>query len=281
MISPVLLSCAFVGVALRVCRSVAHALAGAMREVADGWRLAVARMEAAARVGRLSLQALVGHCQVPLAAMQVLASVAAEAASARLSSAGVLNLLHRRYTDQGGSVQTRRWVMHSSWQQQQRAGGMLCARHRPFLCCRSLRLVCARRLLGHLLACAAKPYFAILERWLCEGQLDDPFHEFMVVEDTVGTATLRLPPCSTASGSSVSTWDAMGLCRDCITAITGWLAGRDSVLFFCPADGAAGKPDHVRDGLLGAPLPSAHSGHWRCSHPITAAGWHWQQLIAV
>lgn len=81
-----------------------------MAEVGDGWRLAVARMEAAARVGRLSLQALVGHCQVPLAALQVLASVAAEVASAQLSAAGVLNLLHRRYTDQGGSVQTRRYV---------------------------------------------------------------------------------------------------------------------------------------------------------------------------
>jgi gamma-tubulin complex component 2 len=35
-------------------------------------------------------------------------------------------------------------------------------------------------LLGRLLEAAAEPYFGILEKWLCRGELDDPYHEFMV-----------------------------------------------------------------------------------------------------
>jgi gamma-tubulin complex component 2 len=36
-----------------------------------------------------------------------------------------------------------------------------------------------------MLKAAAAPYFGMLERWLCEGALDDPFAEFMVQEDPV------------------------------------------------------------------------------------------------
>lgn len=43
----------------------------------------------------------------------------------------------------------------------------------------------ARGLLGKLLQAGAAPYFKMLERWLCEGVLDDPFSEFMVEENTV------------------------------------------------------------------------------------------------
>lgn len=35
-------------------------------------------------------------------------------------------------------------------------------------------------LLGRLLEAAAEPYFGILEKWLTRGELDDPYHEFMV-----------------------------------------------------------------------------------------------------
>lgn len=38
-------------------------------------------------------------------------------------------------------------------------------------------------LLERLLRAGCVPYFAALERWLCEGVLDDPFAEFMVQED--------------------------------------------------------------------------------------------------
>ena len=42
-----------------------------------------------------------------------------------------------------------------------------------------------RALLARMLRAAAAPYFGMLERWVCEGALDDPFHEFMVQEDVV------------------------------------------------------------------------------------------------
>ena len=67
----------------------------------------------------------------------------AEASSQELTSAGLLNLLHRRLAALGGDA----------------AG---------------------RALVERLLAAAAGPYFDILGRWLAEGVLDDPYSEFMV-----------------------------------------------------------------------------------------------------
>ena len=36
-----------------------------------------------------------------------------------------------------------------------------------------------------LLKAGCQPYFQMLEKWLCEGDLDDPFQEFMVCQDPV------------------------------------------------------------------------------------------------
>lgn len=36
-----------------------------------------------------------------------------------------------------------------------------------------------------LLQAASKPYFSMLELWLCQGVLNDPYAEFMVEEDKV------------------------------------------------------------------------------------------------
>jgi hypothetical protein len=70
-------------------------------------------------------------------------STQAEAASQELTSAGLLNLLHRRLGALGGDA----------------AG---------------------RALVERLLAAAAAPYFEILGKWLAAGVLDDPYSEFMV-----------------------------------------------------------------------------------------------------
>lgn len=67
----------------------------------------------------------------------------AEASAQELTSAGLLNLLHRRLAALGGDA----------------AG---------------------RALVERLLAAAAAPYFDVLGRWLAEGVLDDPYSEFMV-----------------------------------------------------------------------------------------------------
>lgn len=42
-----------------------------------------------------------------------------------------------------------------------------------------------------LLQDAARPYFTMLQRWMCEGLVEDPYGEFMVQEDrNVTKATL-------------------------------------------------------------------------------------------
>ena len=43
----------------------------------------------------------------------------------------------------------------------------------------------ARALVKKLLKAGCQPYFQMLEKWLCEGDLDDPFQEFMVCQDSV------------------------------------------------------------------------------------------------
>ncbi len=49
----------------------------------------------------------------------------------------------------------------------------------------------AHRLALRLLRAAAEPYFAMLGRWLGEGEVDDPYGEFMVQEDAVSEQSLR------------------------------------------------------------------------------------------
>lgn len=41
----------------------------------------------------------------------------------------------------------------------------------------------ARDLFQFLLERASAPYFEILEKWVYEGKIYDPYHEFMVEED--------------------------------------------------------------------------------------------------
>ena len=46
-----------------------------------------------------------------------------------------------------------------------------------------------------LLKAGCQPYFQMLEKWLCEGDLDDPFQEFMVCQDSVSCwLTTPIPP---------------------------------------------------------------------------------------
>ncbi|EIE26959.1 hypothetical protein COCSUDRAFT_46296 [Coccomyxa subellipsoidea C-169] len=92
------------------------------------------------------LMAMWYYVQPPLASLGLAASVASEAAARKLRGASLLNLLHSRYAAVAGDT-------------------------------------AARGLLGKLLQAGCAPYFKMLERWLCEGVLDDPFAEFMVQEN--------------------------------------------------------------------------------------------------
>ncbi|KAG2498904.1 hypothetical protein HYH03_003095 [Edaphochlamys debaryana] len=142
--------------------TVTHALAAALRGYLEDWQVMVAMMETQLLRGALDLTRLTFYAQQPAAALAVLADVAAQAANTDRTSAGLLNLLHARYT--------------------------ACAGNGP-----------GRSLLQHLLTAAAAPYCACLERWLRQGVLDDPYREFMVQEDQ---ALRRESPAAAASGAS-------------------------------------------------------------------------------
>lgn len=125
---------------------VSQALAGAMRGVLQDWELMIAQLEHQLRNGKLTLQGLWYYVQPPMAALKLVASIAAEASARRLRGASLLSLLHAK------------------------AGALMGD-------------AAAHRLALRLLRAAAEPYFAMLERWLCEGLVDDPYSEFMIRED--------------------------------------------------------------------------------------------------
>ncbi|DBA91460.1 hypothetical protein WJX77_003506 [Trebouxia sp. C0004] len=122
-----------------------HAAAAAMRSVLQDWNLMVTQLEHQLRTGRLTLQALWYYCQPPLASLQLLAAISSQAAVGKLRGSALLNLLHQRSHAVAGDDQ-------------------------------------ARRLLQKLLHAACTPYFRMLERWLCEGIVHDPYEEFMIQE---------------------------------------------------------------------------------------------------
>jgi len=171
---------------------VSNAVAATLRSLLDDWLLMVTQLENQLRLGSLSLQSLTFYCQEPLAALRLLAGIAAEAASKQLSAAGMLNLLQSKSAALSGD-------------------------HK------------GRSLVHRLLHAACIPYFATLERWLCEGVLDDPRGEFMVQEDKgvskdaltadkqlaywYNRYTLRLAPGSSPAPSSAS-GDRAGLGLD-------------------------------------------------------------------
>lgn len=116
--------------------------------VPQDWELMVAQLEHQLRAGKLTLQALWYYVQPPLSALKLVASLAAEASAGRLRGAGLLDLLHAR-------------------------------------CGAAMGDAAAHRLALRLLRAAAEPYFAMLQRWLAEGAVDDPYAEFMVQESAV------------------------------------------------------------------------------------------------
>jgi gamma-tubulin complex component 2 len=125
---------------------VCQALAGAMRGVLHDWDLMIAQLEHQLREGKLTLQALWYYVQPPMAALKLVATVAAEASSRCLRGAGLLSLLHTKASALMGDAD-------------------------------------AHKLALRLLRAAAEPYFSMLEKWLTQGVVDDPYSEFMIQEN--------------------------------------------------------------------------------------------------
>ncbi|KAL2653900.1 hypothetical protein R1flu_022028 [Riccia fluitans] len=123
-----------------------HALAAALRAILQDYNAMIAQLEYQFRLTRLSLQGLWFFCQPMMGAMSALSAVVQKANVKNLSGAAILNLLQSQATAMAGDTS-------------------------------------ARSLLQNLTQAASAPYFGILERWISEGVIDDPYGEFLIDEN--------------------------------------------------------------------------------------------------
>lgn len=123
-----------------------HAFAAALRAILQDYYAMVAQLEHQFHKARLSLQGLWFFCQPMLGVMQALASVVQKAAARNLTGAAILNLLQSQAKSMAGDSS-------------------------------------GRALLQKLTQAASVPYFGILEKWVSEGVIDDPYGEFLIDEN--------------------------------------------------------------------------------------------------
>ncbi|XP_078447236.1 spc97 / Spc98 family of spindle pole body (SBP) component [Wolffia australiana] len=123
-----------------------QAFAAALRALLLDYQTMVAQLEHQFRLGRLSVQGLWFFCQPMIGSMHALSTVIKQISTDDLSGAATLNLL----------------------QNQARAMAGDCA---------------VRTLLEKMTECASTPYLRILERWVYEGVIEDPYGEFFISED--------------------------------------------------------------------------------------------------
>eukprot|EP00249_Psilotum_nudum_P020681 c27807_g1_i1 orf=331-1980(+) len=123
-----------------------HAFAAALRAILQDYHAMVAQLEHQFHLARLSLQGLWFFCQPMMGAMQSLSTVVQKAAAHSLSGAAILNLLQSQEAALAGDS-------------------------------------AARSLLQKLMHFASAPYLGILERWVYEGVIDDPYGEFLIDEN--------------------------------------------------------------------------------------------------
>ena len=122
---------------------VSHALAADMRELLNDWHTLIVQLEHQRNVGALSLQSAWFYCQPAASALRLMANVASRAY--HLKGASVLNLLHREGADHAGDNAVSVLVQRLS-------------------------------------KAAAAPYIRAVELWVYDGQVDDPYDEFLIVE---------------------------------------------------------------------------------------------------
>lgn len=123
-----------------------HAFAAGLRAILQDYHAMVAQLEHQYRLGRLSLPGLWFFVQPMMGAMQCLSTALQTAIVQGASGAALLNLLHNQATAMAGDS-------------------------------------AVRTLLQKLTHAASSPYFRILERWVYEGVIDDPYGEFLIEEN--------------------------------------------------------------------------------------------------
>jgi gamma-tubulin complex component 2 len=186
---------------------VCQALAGAMRGVLQDWDLMIAQLEHQLREGKLTLQALWYYVQPPMAALKLVASIAAEASSRRLRGGGLLSLLHTKVSAVMGDAD-------------------------------------AHKLALRLLRAACEPYFAMLEKWLTQGIVDDPYSEFMIQENF----EINKNELSGDGGSAF--WSERFVLRAALDPLTG--APMMKATSNYSSSGSGGSTTMIGDGTSGA-----------------------------
>ncbi|XP_043721801.1 gamma-tubulin complex component 2 isoform X1 [Telopea speciosissima] len=123
-----------------------HAFAAALRALLLDFQAMVAQLEHQFRLGRLSIQGFWFFCQPMMGSMQALCAVVQKASANNFMGSVVLNLLQNQAKAMAGD--------HA-----------------------------VRSLLEKMTQCASSAYLGILERWVYEGVIDDPYGEFFIAEN--------------------------------------------------------------------------------------------------
>ncbi|XP_068662171.1 gamma-tubulin complex component 2 [Aristolochia californica] len=123
-----------------------HAFAAALRAILVDYQAMVAQLEHQFRLGRLSIQGLWFFCQPMMGSMHALSTVIEKALTDNCSGSAVLNLLQNQAKAMAGDN-------------------------------------AVRALLEKMTQCASTAYLRILERWVYEGIIDDPYGEFFISEN--------------------------------------------------------------------------------------------------
>ncbi|KAI9157404.1 hypothetical protein LWI28_021980 [Acer negundo] len=123
-----------------------HAFAATLRAFLLDYEAMVAQLEHQFRLGRLSVQGLWFYCQPMMASMQALSTVILKASANNFVGSAVLDLLQSQAKAMAGDNTVR-------------------------------------SLLEKMTQCASNAYLGILERWVYEGVIDDPYGEFFIAEN--------------------------------------------------------------------------------------------------
>ncbi|XP_039118396.1 gamma-tubulin complex component 2-like [Dioscorea cayenensis subsp. rotundata] len=123
-----------------------HAFAAALRALLLDYQAMVAQLEHQFRIGRLSVQGLWFYCQPMMGSLHALGIVVEKVSSDNLFGSATLNLLQSQAKAMAGDN-------------------------------------AVRSLLEKMTQCASSAYLCILERWVYEGVIDDPYGEFFIAEN--------------------------------------------------------------------------------------------------
>ncbi|CAN6173861.1 unnamed protein product [Urochloa humidicola] len=123
-----------------------HALAAALRAFLQDYQAMVAQLEHQFRLGRLSVQGLWFFCQRMTSSLNALAVLVEKATSNDTSGSATLNLLQSQAKAMGGDS-------------------------------------AVRSLLEKMTEYSSAAYLRMLERWVYEGVIDDPYGEFFIAEN--------------------------------------------------------------------------------------------------